>query len=226
MGARERVAWSGKREGQPHSNAVGLPLERPTRYAPRALHLEDATIRSRLEPPNGAWRSQDGRRDAAVLAPIVTTEDGDAILFTKRRADLKHHAGELSFPGGGREAEEDAIECALRETHEEIGLVADRIDLLGSLPDRMSIAGYQVHVLVGRMDGLPDIVLDTREVDKLVVIPVAELRRANRWEYRDLEDRNRRRWKVPFFEHDSETLWGLTARFTLDLLERVANLKV
>ncbi len=207
---------------RPRRNAVGLPLEPLTRYAPRALHLEDSTIRDRLDPPSGVWRSHPDRRDAAVLAPIVAQSTHDSVLFTKRREDLKHHAGELSFPGGGRDGDENVIECALRECHEEIGLERTSVELLGSLPERMSIAGYQVHVTVGRIAGVEDLVLDANEVDRLVVIPVPELLKPEQWEYRDLEDSRRRRWKVPFFDYDGETLWGLTARFTLDLLERIA----
>ena len=75
-------------------------------------------------------------RLASVLIPIVLREQGMTILFTRRTADLKDHAGQISFPGGRREDyDASAIETALRETEEEIGLARQHVEVIGSLPD-------------------------------------------------------------------------------------------
>lgn len=184
------------------------------------MKLDDHTLRAALDAPDRGWRSKEGLRDAAILAPVFRRDDEDWLLFTVRRDDLDVHAGEVSFPGGMREGDEDALACALRETHEEIGLEPSAVDVLGRMRDCTSVAGFRVHVFVGRMPPPDGLVIDPREVASLLPIPVAQLRREERWQWRDL-DHPKIRHKVPFFGHDGEMLWGMTARVALDLLALV-----
>jgi len=184
------------------------------------MRIADSDLRRVLEPPTADWRSVAGLRDAAVLAPLFAEADDDRLLYTRRRDDLAHHAGEVSFPGGAREGGEDALTCALRECTEEIGLREERVTILGRLPERTSIAGFRVHVFVGRLAGIDDLVVDPTEVQHLLSIPLAELRRRERWEWRDVAHRERG-YRIPFFPNGDDLLWGLTAQLTLDLLERV-----
>jgi len=184
------------------------------------MQIPDPHLRAVLDPLTVDWRSRPPQRDAAVLAPLFSRAGQDWVLFTKRRDDLKTHAGEISFPGGAREGDEDALACALRETHEEIGLAATGVDVLGRLPERPSIGGYFVNVFVGRIAPPDRLTIDPTEVASLLSIPVAELRREDRWEWRDVPA-PRLRARVPFFEFEGEVLWGLTAIFTRDLLGRL-----
>ena len=184
------------------------------------MRLPDVTLQQVLETPSPDWRSLPELRDAAVLAPIYEANGQDLILYTRRRDDLKSHAGEVSFPGGGREGDETALECALRESQEEIGLDPASVTVLGRLPERRSIGGYRVHVFVGRIPTIEGLTIDPGEVQHMLSIPVGELMRKERWEYRDMSD-DKRRYRVPFFPHEGDMLWGLTARLTLDLLERL-----
>ena len=93
---------------------------------------------------------------AAVLVPIVDHSAGLTVLLTERAADLKNHAGQISFPGGRIEAIDDGpVAAALRETHEEIGLEARYIDVFGYLPDHLIISGYRVTPVVAS-DGSVD----------------------------------------------------------------------
>ena len=185
------------------------------------MPLSDESLRSVLEPIPKVWQPRPGLRLAAVLAPLFSRQRRDWLLFTVRRDDLPHHPGQVSFPGGAREGDEDPLACALRETEEEIGLRAETVEVVGSLPPRWSIAGFWVHPLVGRIPLPTDLRPDPREVAQMLEIPVDELMQTDRWEMRVPTAQDRPRPPSPHFDWGGTTLWGLTARFTLELLERI-----
>lgn len=182
------------------------------------MRIDDDDARGRLQPPTVEWRTRPGLRDAAVLAPLFRDDGEDWLLFTKRQPDLKAHAGEICFPGGAREGGEDALACALREAEEEVGLLPDTVDVLGRLPERLSIAGYLVHPFVARIAEHRSLRLDPTEVDKVIPIPLRLLLEERRWEWRPIGRVHRH---IPFFEHEGEMLWGLTGILTHDLLQRL-----
>lgn len=182
--------------------------------------LVDARIRDVLDPLPIAFTPREGLRAAAVLIPLLTKDGADHLLMTRRRHDLLHHPGQISFPGGGREGDEDPVQCALRESTEEIGLVPESVVLLGSLPPRVSVAGFWVHVVVGRVTTDDDLHPDPREVASLRAWPLRMLRDAVHWELRR-PHAHADRPEMPHLDFEGETLWGLTARFTLDLCERI-----
>lgn len=183
------------------------------------MNLDDELLRRALLAPATDWRTQPQLRDAAVLAPLFRRDGQDWLLYTLRRDDLESHAGEMSFPGGAREGDEDALTCALRESHEEVGLAPESVDVLGRLGECTSIAGYRVHVFVGRIPPPDGLVPDPREVARLLPIPLDQLVQRDRWEWRTVEHPRLIR-QIPFFEYDGEMLWGLTGLLTLDLLDR------
>lgn len=180
--------------------------------------ISDEALRAALDAPRPEWRSVEDLRDAAVLAPLFRRGGRDHLLFTVRHDDLPHHPGEVSFPGGSREGDEDALTCALRETREEIGV--GEVVVLGRLPERRSSAGFCVHAFVGRIAEPDNLRLDRVEVAAVLEIPLAELKLEDRWKFRHLEWRGSRH-RVPFFDFAGHTLWGLTARLTLDLVARL-----
>lgn len=176
--------------------------------------VADDAIRAALDAPARFWSRREGLRDAAVLVPWVRRSDEDWLLFTRRRDDLRHHPGQLSFPGGRRDGSEDPVSCALREAREEIGLHPDEARVLGSLPARPSVAGFWVQVVVARVEApIEALTPDPAEVAELLAFPVGRLLDGSAWELRTPG--------LPHFEHEGQLLWGLTARFTLDLLERL-----
>src|SRR5213596_2319643 len=107
-----------------------------------------------LTPEAAAELDAPGRTDAAVLVPLYLDAGALHAVFTKRRDDLRRHAGEISFPGGRQDApDEDLVRTALREAEEEIGLPPDAVEILGALQPTPTIAtNYAVYPFVGRIE--------------------------------------------------------------------------
>jgi 8-oxo-dGTP pyrophosphatase MutT (NUDIX family) len=187
------------------------------------MKLEDSFLATRLDPVRGDWRTEPGLRDSAVLLPLVLREDGDRLVFNRRRDDLPAHAGQVCFPGGARGGDESVVDCALRETGEEMGVPADAVRLLGRLPDRVSIAGFRVAVLVGRVD--PSIVWRPQadEVAEVFETPFALTLDPSRWSYRDTTHRTARFARIPYFDAGPHVVWGLTGIVLRDFVRAVAG---
>lgn len=157
---------------------------------------------------------------AAVLVPIFE-RDGDLhLLFTTRSAELPTHAGQVSFPGG-RHAATDAslLATALRETHEEIGLAAGDVDVLGRLdPIRTFSSNFLITPFVGRIPYPHALRIDAREVDDAFSIPLGVLLDptttvAETWTIEG------RAIPVTAYRHDGRTIWGATQRITASLVD-------
>ncbi|MCG3135261.1 MAG: putative Nudix hydrolase NudL [Planctomycetes bacterium] len=185
--------------------------------------LDDRDLRHRLPPPVLDWRTREGLRDAAVLLPLVQRPHGDVLVFTQRRADLSSHAGQISFPGGGREGGEDALACALRETEEEIGLPAAGMDVLGRLPDRISIAGHLVAAFVARVRTAPDYRPLESEVAEVFELRVGAMTDASLWSFRPAKSRSVGFTRIPALDLDGRCVWGLTGVILRDFLRASAT---
>lgn len=181
----------------------------------------DELLLQRLPVP-GPWLSTQLRL-AAVLCPIVERQGHDHVLFAVRPDGPHQHAGQIGFPGGMRNGDEDPVACALRECHEEIGVPAAAVTVLGMLPPRESSSGILAHCFVARLQPVP-LVPDPREVARVLHVPLAELRDASRWTERTPPPMATgfQPHQSPHFEIDQDLLWGLTARFVCDLLARLA----
>ncbi len=177
-----------------------------------------ASLRDRL--PRRARRSLDRPQRAAVLVPIVDDGGPLRLLLTRRTADLPTHAGQVAFPGGLVEAgEEDPIETALREAEEEIGLPPGAVEVLGLLDDFPTLSDtIAVTPVAGVLRRVPPLVAREAEVARIFDIPIADLLQRDRWTSRQ-EARGGGLRLVHYFLHEGETLWGLSARIVLHLLE-------
>lgn len=187
------------------------------------MRLDDQQLRHRLDDPDPEWRSEDGLRDAAVLIPLVRRAAEDHLVFNRRRDDLPWHAGQVCFPGGARHGAEDVLTCATRETGEEMGIAAETVAVVGRGPDRISIAGFRVAVVVGRLDPKLELVPDPREVAEIFEVPVQALLQTERWEHRPTTHPRARVSEIPYFRHAGRTVWGLTGIIVRDFLRRTLD---
>jgi 8-oxo-dGTP pyrophosphatase MutT (NUDIX family) len=174
-----------------------------------------------LTPEEAAAMDAPGTKDAAVLVPL----HGDPLtaVFTERRADLRRHAGEISFPGGRQDApDEDLRTTALREAEEEIGLPASEVELVGALPPVGTfVTGYRIHPFVGRIPPGRVWTLQESEVAQVLEFSLRDL--VSGHEMKRLL-RKGVPVKTPTYTVDGHLIWGATGRIVESLLERLAPL--
>jgi 8-oxo-dGTP pyrophosphatase MutT (NUDIX family) len=171
-------------------------------------------------PPAGPAREI----PAAVLVPLfLAGEAGDPhVVLTRRRADLKRHAGEISFPGGRRDdVDPDLAATALREAEEEIGLPPADVRLLGQLPATSTFAtNYVIHPFVGLIPQGVAWRLSPREVDAVLELPLQALRDGRT---RTKLERRGIAFETDAYVVDEHLIWGATARILQDLLEQLED---
>ena len=141
-------------------------------------------------------------------------------MLTIRSSVLSRHAGEISFPGGLQDPGESLVETALREAHEEIGLDPALPVVLGALPPvHTTVSGILVVPFVGVLGELPVFTPSDREIERVLVFPIARLATVEaEVEY---ELAGGRAWRGWVYEVDGTTVWGATGRMLHELLEVV-----
>ena len=161
--------------------------------------------------------------DAAVLLPLYGWPDDPGLIFTERRADLRRHAGEISFPGGQHdEGDADFAATALREAQEEIGLDPADVEIGEELPTVGTfVTGYRIHPFVGRIPHPGELGLEPNpsEVETVLAFSLDLLREG--YAMRSLL-RHGVPIHTPTYEVEGQLIWGATARILADLLERLA----
>lgn len=183
-----------------------------------------AQVRMAPLPTNGRVPGYSVRPDARVGAVLALVTPGSGavaeLLLTLRRPDLSAHAGQISFPGGRQMEGEDLLTTALRETEEEIGLEAQRLEVLGKLsPLYIPPSNHFVHPFVGASAEPDPLRLQPSEVEEVLRVPLSRLTEPGaytQWQ-RQLPDGLEHRvpaWQV----HPRVQLWGATAMMTAELL--------
>jgi 8-oxo-dGTP pyrophosphatase MutT (NUDIX family) len=173
-----------------------------------------------LDPAEAAALDVHGRIDAAVLVPLFVSDGALHAVFTRRRDDLRRHAGEISFPGGRQDDDESDLRLtALREAEEEIGLPPDAVELIGALQPTPTIAtNYAVYPFVGLIEPGHAWKPSATEVAEVLELSLDDLR--NGYERQRMLRRG-----IPFrtdvYVVGENLIWGATARMLTDLLERL-----
>jgi len=175
-----------------------------------------------LTPDEALSLEVHGRSDAAVLVPLYVEADELHAVFTRRREDLRRHAGEISFPGGRYdEGEANLLATALREAHEEIGLRPEVVEVVGALRPTPTIAtGYAIYPFVGVIEPGLRWTLSAREVAEVLELSLREVRSGYR------RQRLIRRG-IPILTDTyvvgEHLIWGATARILSDLFDRIGQ---
>jgi 8-oxo-dGTP pyrophosphatase MutT (NUDIX family) len=157
--------------------------------------------------------------ESAVLIPLYPDGEGLVAVFTKRRSDLRRHAGEISFPGGRRDPGEDLRQTAMREAWEEIGLAPEAVTLVGALPPTSTVVtNYAIYPFVGLIEPGARFNPNPTEVDEVVELAIADL-------IAGFERKRLIRRGVPIktgtYTVGGHFIWGATARVLAELLQRL-----
>ena len=160
-------------------------------------------------------------RPASVLIPLIERNDGWRVILTKRASHLKHHPGQVSFPGGKVEAGESGITAALREAEEEIGLPRAAVDMIGSLDVHETVTNFTVTPFVGLVNEFQP-VIDIGEVEEVFEVPLDFLMAGENMivQGRNWQGHRRQYYTIPYGPY---YIWGATARMIKVLADRVAQ---
>ena len=151
-------------------------------------------------------------RSAAVLAPIIAGRDGYDLILTKRSSALKHHPGQIAFPGGKQdETDKDLTETALREAREEIGLPSEHVEVLGTFASHETVTSFSVAPVVALVRQEFKAIPEAGEVAEVFRVPLSHVLNANNYVVESRRWRGQRRsyYAVPYGPY---YIWGATAR--------------
>ncbi len=159
---------------------------------------------------------------AAVLVPLYQKEGECHLLFTKRSDQVKHHKGEISFPGGMvDEDDRELIHTALREAREEIGLKEKDVEIIGLLDDIVTVTEFIVTPIVGLLPYPYPFQVSKIEIDELIEVPLSALLKEDSFSEREIFRMGRVEW-VYAYQYQNHIIWGATARILKQLLDLIS----
>ena len=210
----------------------------PLKSHPEPLHdcprLGDALHALAAPPTDGGWNRSELHDlipddavlvEAAVLVGLVPRAGGTRVILTRRTDALRHHAGQVSFPGGRLEADDaDAVAAAVREAGEEIGLLPTQVAPLGFLDPLATITGFRVMPVVAIVDARFEPVPDPNEVADVFEVPLSFLLDPRNLASHVLDYRGRPR-EVHEYRYPAQRIWGATASMLLNLRTRLEAIR-
>lgn len=160
-------------------------------------------------------------RPAAVLLALIERSHGLQVLLTRRTEDLRHHAGQISFPGGRIEQGDlDPVAAALREAREEVGLARDLVLPLGYIDPFVTITGFHVFPVVAKVHPAFEARIDPGEVAEAFEVPLEFLLDAGNVQHFEVEYQGRAR-RVLEFRYGGHRIWGATAAMLVNFRQRL-----
>lgn len=204
----DHVAGTGKNNrtesGVSASNQIARVIQAANRVVEKS---SDFDLNPDVSPPSKAKL-----RPAAVLIPLLETPRGVQVLLTKRASGLKHHPGQIAFPGGAVDAEDaNPQAAALREAWEEIGLAAENTEILGGLPNHQTVTGFSVMPVLARVRVTFEPKPEPAEVAEVFSVPLAHVTDLNQFQVHSRMWQGVQRYYdvVPYGPY---YIWGATAR--------------
>ena len=171
----------------------------------------DVAALSRRMPDDQIQALLPALRPAGVLIPLIERGDSLSVLLTERSSQLKHHAGQVSFPGGGMEPHDASITAtALRETHEEVGIAPAAVEVAGYLNPTPTVTGFAVTPVVGFVSGDPELIVDRTEAETAFEVPLDFLM-DERNEVLSEQEHGGIMFRITTFHYDGHKIWGATA---------------
>ncbi|MBL7994584.1 CoA pyrophosphatase [bacterium] len=158
---------------------------------------------------------------ASVLIPFFEKDGQTFILFAKRTQTVRHHKGQISFPGGALDGiDKDLLHAALRETEEEIGIKKDNVDVIAELDDMVTPTNFHVTPFVGIIPYPYEFNLNPHETAELIEIPLSHLlnNQYHRLGYRRFLNRT---YEIHYYDYKEHTVWGVTGLILFELLEKL-----
>lgn len=167
--------------------------------------------------------SQPALREAAVLIALVERNNGLNIILTERALHLRHHPGQVSFPGGKHERFDNSLQqTALRETAEEIGIKEDLIEIIGQLSTLGTTSGFEVSPFVAFVDKNYVLAIDEQEVKSVFELPLSFVLNNNNF-YQQHLIANKKRHFTYCIAYQNHLIWGATAQMLKNLQRCLVN---
>ncbi len=160
-------------------------------------------------------------RPAGVLISILMAPQGPRVILTKRSSALKHHPGQIAFPGGKvDQSDSGPVDAALREATEEIGMPRNHANVIGTLPPHETVTGFTVTPVVAVLKRSFAVRPEPDEVEEVFSVPLEHLLRLENYAVQGRRWRGQRRYyyTVPFGPY---YIWGASARMMYNLAERM-----
>ena len=176
------------------------------------------TSTTQVSPKNPLHKSH---RKAAVLIALVERENGLHVIFTERALHLRHHPGQVSFPGGKHEQFDDNLQqTALRETDEEIGIEAHLVEMVGQLPPLNTTSGFEVFPFIAFVDNKFNLTIDSQEVRSVFEVPLSFLLDDGNFHRQHLIA-NKKRHFTYCIAYQNHLIWGATAQMLKNLQQMI-----